>query len=107
MDFDKLGLTDNQNPLGVLPPVFARHMGRAVGSLLSEYVKKYLQRRNKRAVLKSSFFDVQSNLIENEEYERLPEDHKHAFHGGERAILYTVMYCRRHGPAALIDLENQ
>lgn len=31
IDFDKLGLTDNENPLGVLPPLF---MGRAAGSYL-------------------------------------------------------------------------
>lgn len=34
IDFDKLGLTDNENPLGVLPPIFARKMGRAAGSAL-------------------------------------------------------------------------
>lgn len=35
VDFDKLGLTDNENPLGVVPPVFgARSMGRAAGSLI-------------------------------------------------------------------------
>lgn len=36
IDFDKLGLTDNENPLGVLPPIFARSMGRAAGSYLGE-----------------------------------------------------------------------
>lgn len=36
IDFDKLGLTDNENPLGVLPPVLARSMGRAAGSYLGE-----------------------------------------------------------------------
>lgn len=37
IDFDKLGLTDNENPLGVLPPIFARKMGRAAGSVLGIY----------------------------------------------------------------------
>lgn len=37
IDFDKLGLTDNENPLGVLPPIFARSMGRAAGSALGEF----------------------------------------------------------------------
>lgn len=37
IDFDKLGLTDNENPLGVLPPIFARKMGRAAGSALGNY----------------------------------------------------------------------
>lgn len=36
IDFDKLGLTDNENPLGVLPPIFARSMGRAAGSYLGK-----------------------------------------------------------------------
>lgn len=40
IDFDKLGLTDNENPLGVLPPIFgAREMGRAAGSALSMYIE--------------------------------------------------------------------
>lgn len=37
IDFDKLGLTDNENPLGVLPPIFARKMGRAAGSVLGMF----------------------------------------------------------------------
>jgi hypothetical protein len=31
VDFDKLGLTDNQNPLGTLGPLFARSMSRSAG----------------------------------------------------------------------------
>lgn len=38
IDFDKLGLTDNENPLGVLPPLFARSMGRAAGTYLGKYI---------------------------------------------------------------------
>jgi hypothetical protein len=38
VEFDKLGLTDNANPLGVLPPVLARSMGKAAGSMLGENV---------------------------------------------------------------------
>lgn len=41
VDFDKLGLTDEQNPLGVLPPVFARSFGRAAGSMLGVYIFCY------------------------------------------------------------------
>lgn len=37
VDFDKLGLTDNENPLGVIPPVFGRSMGRAAGSMLGKH----------------------------------------------------------------------
>lgn len=41
IDFDKLGLTDNENPLGVVPPLFARSMGRAAGSYLGEQKYKF------------------------------------------------------------------
>lgn len=37
VDFDKLGLTDNENPLGVLPPFFGRSMGRAAGTFLGNW----------------------------------------------------------------------
>lgn len=43
IDFDKLGLTDNENPLGVLPPIFARKMGRAAGSALGKSVLKTIE----------------------------------------------------------------
>lgn len=40
IDFDKLGLTDNENPLGVLPPIFgARSMGRAVSTALGKMLQ--------------------------------------------------------------------
>lgn len=93
-----MGLTDNQNPLGVLPPIFARHMGRAIGSVLNEYINKYLQRRSsrksKRAVDQNEYYQVTSNTKENDpdaELMKLPDSHKHIFHGGERAILYTIV----------------
>lgn len=42
IDFDKLGLTDNENPLGVLPPIFgARDMGRAAGTALGKYISSF------------------------------------------------------------------
>ena len=50
VDFDKLGLTDNENPYGVLPPVLARSMGRMSGILLADYIGQVLrQRRFSRA----------------------------------------------------------
>ena len=50
VDFDKLGLTDNENPYGVLPPVLARSMGRMSGILLADYIGQLLkQRRFSRA----------------------------------------------------------
>ena len=45
VDFDKLGLTDNENPYGVLPPVLARSMGRMSGILLADYIGQVLKRR--------------------------------------------------------------
>lgn len=79
VDFDKLGLTDNQNPLGTLGPLFARSLSRSAGHVLADYVFKYLKHRTKR-----------DNRVDNET-PKLPETLKHAFHGGERAILYAVL----------------
>ncbi|XP_026479464.1 uncharacterized protein LOC113385849 [Ctenocephalides felis] len=74
IDFDKLGLTDNENPYGVLPPVLARSMGRAAGSMLADYVGRYITHRRSRRSPPS-----------------LPEEIRHAFHGGERVILYAAL----------------
>ncbi|KAL3287833.1 hypothetical protein HHI36_002291 [Cryptolaemus montrouzieri] len=77
IDFDKLGLTDNENPYGVLPSVLGRSMGRAAGSLLADYIGRYLfHRRSKRGVTKPP---------------ELPNEHQHVFHGGERALLYFLV----------------
>jgi DM4/DM12 family len=82
IDFDKLGLTDNQNPLGTLGPLFARSMSHSAGEVLADYVYKYLKHRQKRET------NDRFNAIDNE-IPKIPFDH--AFHGGERAILYTVV----------------
>ncbi|CRK95453.1 CLUMA_CG008922, isoform A [Clunio marinus] len=87
IDFDKLGLTDNQNPLGTLGPFFGRSMGRSAGSILADYVYKFLKHRTKRDI-GNDFMKI--NQIENE-IPTLPDEHKHAFHGGERALLYAVL----------------
>lgn len=51
VDFDKLGLTDNENPYGDLPPFLGRSMGRAAVSLMADYIGQYLdRRRGKREV---------------------------------------------------------
>ncbi|KAK6630552.1 hypothetical protein RUM43_014537 [Polyplax serrata] len=72
IQFDKLGLTDNQNPYGVLPPTLERSMGRAAGVMMADYIAKVLSsRRHKREIPKAP-----------------PEAN---FHGGERALLYTVV----------------
>lgn len=100
VDFDKLGLTDNENPLGVLPPVFGRSMGRsmgrAAGSLLSNYVGQYLNIRKKRETIATGSEDRHRHQSDDddateEQPDALPEQHQHEFHGGERAILYGVM----------------
>ncbi|KAJ8927537.1 hypothetical protein NQ314_019982 [Rhamnusium bicolor] len=75
VDFNKLGLTDNENPYGVLPPLLARSMGRAAGGLLADYIGNLLEhRRSKRS---------------NIELPKKP--HVNAFHGGERALLYIAV----------------
>ncbi|KAF7271595.1 hypothetical protein GWI33_015547 [Rhynchophorus ferrugineus] len=76
IDFDKLGLTDNENPYGVLPPLLARSMGRAAGGILADYIGGILERRGKRST------------------EDLPIQQPPAtghFHGGERALLYVAI----------------
>ncbi|XP_049541794.1 uncharacterized protein LOC125955023 [Anopheles darlingi] len=97
IDFDKLGLTDNQNPLGVLPPLFARSMGQAAGSVLADYVSDYMRvQRRKRSISSSANenFKITTNRLDGDEepsIPQLPAEHKHAFHGGERALLYVVV----------------
>lgn len=78
VDFNKLGLTDNENPYGVLPDVLARSMGRAAGNMLVDYIAKVLRkRRGKRST--------------EEELHHLPPHLKDVFHGGERALLYPLV----------------
>ncbi|GAB0090926.1 uncharacterized protein DMENIID0001_057060 [Sergentomyia squamirostris] len=102
IDFDKLGLTDNENPLGVLPNIFARSMGRATGMLLSNYISSYMKGRKRREVApvedKSSPFRVTMTRMDDQGEDQsddhppvLPEKHKFAFHGGERALLYVAV----------------
>ncbi|XP_044263897.1 uncharacterized protein LOC123010820 [Tribolium madens] len=81
IDFNKLGLTDNENPFGVIPPVLARSMGRAAGGILADYVGSLLDHR-RRSKSKRSI---------EETAPQPPEQYKHAFHGGERALLYVVL----------------
>lgn len=68
-------------------------MGRAAGSLLSDYVKKYLNKRQKRDVKSNENFKMNQQFddLTDNEIPQLPDEHKHAFHGGERALLYTVI----------------
>lgn len=53
-------------------------MGRAAGSLLGDYIAKFIShRRGKRST--------------EEKPPKIPDQHKHAFHGGERALLFVVV----------------
>ncbi|GFG30649.1 hypothetical protein Cfor_12268 [Coptotermes formosanus] len=74
IDFDKLGLTDNENPYGVLPPVLARSMGRMSGILLADYIGQVLKRRRLSRAAPPPTQPPFAN-----------------FHGGERALLYIVV----------------
>jgi DM4/DM12 family len=62
-------------------------MSKSAGAALADYVFKYLKHRTKRDI-GNEFIKV--NHVENE-IPKLPEEHKHAFHGGERALLYAVL----------------
>ncbi|XP_060529356.1 uncharacterized protein LOC132703850 isoform X2 [Cylas formicarius] len=73
IDFNKLGLTDNENPYGILPPLLARSMGRAAGGMLANYIANIFERRRGK----------RSN------YDSPPQVGQ--FHGGERAILYVAV----------------
>lgn len=94
VDFDKLGLTDNQNPLGDLPPIFARSFGHSTGKMLGQYVARYLNYKTKRDLAEqnkmkrrsNSRFQIREASDDSETYDHpvLPERYKHIFHGGER-----------------------
>lgn len=52
VDFDKLGLTDNENPYGDFPSILSRSMGRAAVTVMADYVGQYLnRRRGKRSTI--------------------------------------------------------
>ncbi|CAD0203187.1 unnamed protein product [Chrysodeixis includens] len=78
IDFDKLGLTDNENPYGAFPPILARSMGRAAVSMMADYVGQYLdRRRGKRSTNENMAPEVEKAVLDR-------------MHGGERAILYGI-----------------
>ncbi|XP_017755242.1 PREDICTED: LOW QUALITY PROTEIN: uncharacterized protein LOC108547303 [Eufriesea mexicana] len=68
IDFDKLGLTDNENPYGVLPSAFdatAREQGPNAAEFIATFVKRAISKR-----------------------EAIADLPKNALYGGERALLY-------------------
>lgn len=69
VDFDKLGLTDNENPYGALPPSFDRKLrSRQAGMMMADFIAAFIKRR-----------------LHKRDITEVP---KNAFHGGERALLY-------------------
>lgn len=78
IDFDKLGLTDNENPYGTLPPIFARSLGQTTASVIADYVGQYLdRRRGKRSEHKEVPQEIEKAILDR-------------LHGGERALLYGI-----------------
>lgn len=69
VNFDDLGLTDNQNPFGGFP-LLSKKIGRSMGSVFTEYVDQVIRgRRSIRSV------------------PPLPKPIHSYFQGGERYIL--------------------
>lgn len=82
----------------MVAPFFGRSMGHAAGNILGQFIGKFLHSRKKRETFdkkqnENQHFKITSNFIDDEDFAmpKLPEEHKHAFHGGERAIIYTVV----------------
>lgn len=69
-------------------------MSRSAGSVLADYVFKYLKHRTKRD-LGNGYIKV--NHADNEaRYPKLPEKHKHAFHGGNIVLFKIVLFLFLH-----------
>lgn len=93
-------MTDNQNPLGDLPPIFSRSFGHTAGEMLGNYMTKYLHFKRKRDLSeqenlyrtkqqpRNSNFKIQEHVSHEDQQQhqmpQLPERFKHIFHGGER-----------------------
>lgn len=58
--------------------------------ITANYIGDYLRRRDKRST-DENYNNNYDNVAETKESFNLPEQHRHAFHGGERAILYGVV----------------
>ncbi|KAH8406792.1 hypothetical protein KR222_003431 [Zaprionus bogoriensis] len=90
IDFDKLGLTDNQNPLGDIP-FLSRSFGHSAGRMVGDYVSRYLHvQRRKRdlSAQQGKPYKIHEELLD---YPALPAGLQHIFHGGERVLLYGVV----------------
>ncbi|KAK9497807.1 hypothetical protein O3M35_003729 [Rhynocoris fuscipes] len=77
INFDMLGLTDNQNPYGALPPLIARGLGKSAGSFFADYLATLISsRRHSR---------------DTSQPPDMPPLVKNLFHGGERGLLYVIV----------------
>ncbi|KAK3923754.1 Transmembrane and immunoglobulin domain-containing protein 1 [Frankliniella fusca] len=76
--FDRLGLTDNENPYGVLPSILGRSLSRTAGEVVADYIGELLshRRRTREAETPPPVPPRPPGLN---------------LHGGERALLYTVV----------------
>lgn len=74
-------------------------MSRSAGSVLADYVFKFMKHRTKRDI-GNEFIKI--NRVDNENPPKLPESHKHAFSGGERAILYAGMKIKFSGKTIFV-----
>lgn len=73
VDFDKLGLTDNENPYGDFPSFLARSLGSSAASMMAEYIGHFLnRRRGKRSVPLPP--EVEEAMVDR-------------LHGGERQVI--------------------
>ncbi|XP_011861871.1 PREDICTED: uncharacterized protein LOC105558669 [Vollenhovia emeryi] len=71
IDFDKLGLTDNENPYGALPQSFDRKLkSRQAGMMMADFIAAFIKRR-----------------LHKRDMTEMP---RNAFQGGERALLYIT-----------------
>ncbi|XP_052131959.1 uncharacterized protein LOC113202713 [Frankliniella occidentalis] len=76
--FDKLGLTDNENPYGVLPAILGRSLSRTAGEVVADYIGELLSHRRTTREAGSPAPVPQQPPGLN-------------LHGGERALLYAVV----------------
>lgn len=90
VNFDKLGLTDNQNPLGDLPPFLSRSFGHSTGEMLANYLAQYIHFRRRRSTIdasgetESTSNQYSANTADYTQMPQLPKGLEHIFHGGER-----------------------
>lgn len=90
VDFDKLGLTDNENPFGDVPPLLARSVGRAAGGVIADYIGNILENRRAKRLFSSYQFLLSSDFFS---FRDIPQTALKSGHlqGGERALLYLAL----------------